>query len=407
MNFTADEQIEWERWRRLKESPKIFQRLAEIEGPEFRRQELLRREYPAELVTLAMLVADLRQRAQGRFELASRLWFDRKSLEQTTTEAIARHKARRFPVGETVVDLCSGAGGDAIALAARGPIVAVDSNPLQLVRLQWNAEVYGVDQKIEFQQGLAETIDISNKWVHIDPDRRPDLLSKGLSGRIQRIEDLAPPFEVLQNIMQQSRGGAIKLSPASNFGGKFPDAEIELISLSGECKEATVWFGELAGEAPFRATILPEGASLAGHPLSVMTRVEPPGHYIFDPDPAVVRSGLVDVMADQLDLWRLDDAEEYLTGSEPTLSPFVQTFEIEQIVSGNERELKAAIRERGYRELEIKCRHVRVDANQLRKKLPLGNGPAGVLFVARIAGKTSHVLARRLSYRSQSAVSKV
>ena len=41
--------------------------------------------------------------------------------------------------------------------------------------------------------------------------------------------------------------GAIKVGPASDFGKHFagPEFEVELISLRGECKEATVWFGEL------------------------------------------------------------------------------------------------------------------------------------------------------------------
>ena len=45
------------------------------------------------------------------------------------------------------------------------------------------------------------------------------------------------------------------------------DTEIELVSVSGECREATVWFGELKGDAPYRATVLPGGESIAGDPM--------------------------------------------------------------------------------------------------------------------------------------------
>jgi SAM-dependent methyltransferase len=390
---------ELERWRALRATPEIFDRMASLEGPEFRRQELLRREFPAELVTLGLLVADLRVRAKTRFVLASSMWFDRKGLEQATSEQVAIHKAKRFPQGERVFDICCGVGGDALALARRGPVTVVDADALQLERLKWNAQLHGVEENITCLHAMAESVDVTGGWIHVDPDRRPDLNTKGISGRIQRIEELAPPLEVLQRLMASARGGAIKLSPASNFGGKFPDAEVELISLGGECKEATIWFGELAGEEPFRATVLPEGETIAGHPLSVMTRVEPPGKYLFDPDPAVVRAGLVDVLADRLGLWRLDDAEEYLTGDQPLLSPFLQTFEIDQVVGSNERELKSALRERGYRELEIKCRHIRIDATAMRKKLPMGNGSAGVVIVAKISGRQHHLLGHRLSHR--------
>ena len=90
-------------------------------------------------------------------------------------------------------------------------------------------------------------------------------------------------------------GGAIKLSPASNFGGKFDDVEIELVSLHGECKEATIWFGSLATPGLYRATVLPAGETLAADPLSEFPEQGPLAKYLYDPDPAIVRSGLVDV----------------------------------------------------------------------------------------------------------------
>src|SRR5439155_26494413 len=124
-----------------------------------------------------------------------------------------------------------------------------------------------------------------------------------------RVEQGWRGLEVLKTLMSQCRGGAVKLSPATNFVGKFPGAEIELISLRGECKGATIWFGELAGREPFRATVLPSGQSLAADPLSARADVALVKAFVFDPDPSLVRSGLLDVLAERLQLARLDDAE--------------------------------------------------------------------------------------------------
>ena len=207
-------------------------------------------------------------------------------------------------------DLCSGIGGDAVALAAAHSVIAVDRQPAALWRTMANAEVHQVASRVECVLGDVESCEIpAEALIHIDPDRRGDRTS-----RANRIEDYSPGLEFLQQLTQRRRGGAIKVGPASNFGGKFPNAELELVSLNGECKEATVWFGELAGSAPYRATVLPSGESLAGHPLSVAAPVAPLGRYLYDPDPAVVRAGLVDLCATQLQLSRLDAAEEYLTG---------------------------------------------------------------------------------------------
>ena len=187
----------------------------------------------------------------------------------------------------------------------------------------------------------------------------------------------------------------MKISPASNFGGKFSDAEIELVSFQGECKEATVWFGELARDSLFRATVLPAGESIAGHPLEVAVPVSPLRHYIYDPDPAVVRAGLVDLLADHLGLCRLDDTEEYLTADQLVRSPFVQTFETLTNLPNNERDLKAWLRKSEIGQLEIKCRHIPIQADVLRRKLPLsGSIPAVVLF-ARLEGKARIIGARR------------
>jgi len=188
------------------------------------------------------------------------------------------------------------------------------------------------------------------------------------------------------------------VSPASNFGGKFPQAEIELISLDGECKEATIWFGALCSadrSAPWRATALPSGASIAGHPLDAVTDVRPPGRFVFDPDPAVVRAGLVDLLARQLGLWRLDAAEEYLSGDKLVQSPLCVPFETTGVVPNNPTAIRSAVRSEGWGTAEIKCRHVRTDADAVRRKLPLEGDAAGVLIIARIAGKTHALLARR------------
>ena len=122
---------------------------------------------------------------------------------------------------------------------------------------------------------------------------------------------------MLNALTREARGGAIKLGPASDFATHFHDRnqEIELISLNGECKEATVWFGVLA-TCHRRATVLPQGASWtgprrAGSPCPVGP-LEP---YVFDPDPALVRSGLLDSFALAHELGRCAPEVDFLTGA--------------------------------------------------------------------------------------------
>ncbi len=380
--------------RELRGTPELFAELKVQGGSELQIQQRLRDQFKPELVRAALTLAGLREKATVKFTQAESMWFDVKGLEQASSETVARHKARRFQ--GRVWDFCCGIGADAIALAeADCQVTGVDLVAANCLRATWNAEAYGVRDRLETVAADIATISDRSGLLHIDPDRRP------MAGkRVVRLEDCLPDLAVMQRLAQEFRGGAIKLSPASNFGGKFDGAEIELVSLHGECKEATIWFGELAQSEPFRATVLPAGETLAADPLSAWTNVGELGAYLFDPDPAIVRAGLVDVLAERLNLRRLDDAEEYLTGDELVQSPFVQTFQVLENLPNNEREVRAAFRSRQFGQLEIKCRHIPVQVEALRRKLSLEGSDPGVLVFARQAGRSRAVICRRLTGRT-------
>ncbi len=380
---------ECELLQRLRDTPALFDDVAAAVGSEFQIQKQLRERYDDDLVRAALTLTDLRRRATVKFSRAGEMWFDRQGLEQATAEVVARYKSQRFS-GE-VWDLCCGVGSDASALAARGQVTAIDHNPAACLRAMWNAELTGVGDRVAFECRDVSEIDVAEKLVHIDPDRRPNAF-----GRALRIEDYVPGLEALQGLTSKARGGAIKLSPACNFGGKFPQAEVELISLHGECKEATIWFGELVGSAPFRATVLPAGETLSGHPLDTLAERSTLGAWIFDPDPSIVRAGLVDLLAETLGLRRLDEAEEYLTGDHCVGSAFVQAFEVVESLPNQEREIRHALRRSDFGPLEIKCRHIPIAAEELRRRLPRGGDRPGVLLFAREQGKARAILARRV-----------
>lgn len=381
---------EWELMHELRSAPQLLKTVAEASGKELSLQTLLRREYPDRLVRGAFALCELRRKGGAKFSRAAEMWFDRQGLEQATGELVARHKAQRF--SGAVFDLCSGIGGDSMALAERSLVTAVDSNPIACLRTEWNAAAYGVRANVTTVCQDADTIDPQGALVHIDPDRR----AEG-AGRAVRVEDYQPGIEALQHMTRTHRGGAIKLSPAANFGGKFRDVEIELVSLRGECKEATIWFGVLRGSESWRATVLPSGETLAGEPLDFAAEIASPSRYIYDPDPAIVRAGLVDAAAARLHLNRLDDAEEYLTGPELALSGFVQGFEILDELPNDLSEIRKYFRNTEFGEVEIKCRHIPIDASAVRRRLSLNGRNRAVLIFARLGGKSRALVCRRVT----------
>lgn len=392
---TADREIEL--IGRLIATPELLEEIGSSSDSELSLQNRLRQRYPADLVRAACTLTDLRRRASGKFSRAARMWFDRVGLEQATSEAVARHKSRRFAKAtqrmpsSTVFDLCCGIGGDALALSEElEHVIAVDRSPAACLRTRLNAEVYGVVENIETLVTDVEQVDVAGTYVHIDPDRRAG------RDRALRLDDYQPGLEFLLRLIEITPGGGIKLSPASNFGGKFPGCEVELISLHGECKEATVWYGTLAGDQPARATLLPSGFTLTADPWQHRARPVALGRFLYDPDPAIVRAGLVDALTDALPLHRLDASEEYLTGETLVESSAVTAFEVLADLANNPKEIRRYFRQADFHEVEIKCRHVPVAIDEVRRKLPLHGRDKGVLCFARVQGKTRAIVARRL-----------
>jgi hypothetical protein len=386
---------EWELLHALRDHPELLALVAAASGDELQLQTRLRREYDENLVRGAFALCELRRKATRKFSLGDRMWFDRQGFEQATSELVARHKALRFrrvsPDGR-VWDLCSGVGGDTVALAAEAAVTAVDLNPAACLMTEWNAEVYGRAERVTTVCADMEGMRAAGDFVHVDPDRR-----RQGTGRAVRVEDYVPGLDALRRLTTVFRGGAIKLGPASNFGGKFPDAEVELISLDGECKEATMWFGDLRSDDAWRATVLPAGETLAGNPLDFEAALNEPQRYVFDPDPAVVRAGLVDAAAERLGLSRLDREEEYLTGPACVGSPFVQAFEVLALLPNNLTEIRNWFRTSQAGQVEIKCRHIPIVAETIRRRLPLPGDEPVVLIFARTAGKSRALVCRRVT----------
>lgn len=378
--------------RRLKDCPEIFAAISASTSAELSSQRKLRETFDDELVRAALSVHEARQRAADLLPNADHLWLTRVGLEQSTSREVAAHKAKRFSQFANVFDLCCGIGVDAAAIAEHSHVTAIDSAAAMCLRTAWNAAIWNRSDHVRTQCDDVTSLDWADKIVHVDPDRR-----SGRDRPTKRLELYQPSLEWMQQLTRTAAGGGIKISPASNFLQKFPGCEIELISLKGECREATVWFGSLAGQHAFRATALPTGESISADPLSAWTNVVPAAaEYIFDPDPAIVRSGLIDVMAEQHSMQRLDAEEEYLTGAECVTSGFVTAFRIEAVFSGNLKELKQHLRTAPSTHYEVKCRRIPTNADAVRRQLPTGAAAPRVIFFARISGRATIVVAHRV-----------
>jgi hypothetical protein len=355
----------------------------------------LRRHAPPEAVAAAVRLTLARRKAATKFEHGMRMWVDPTGVEQATAQAVAIHKASRFHCG-LVVDLCAGIGSDTVALAARSNVLSVDIDHGMCRRARFNAAVHGVSERVLSIQARAERFSIpTGAWVHLDPDRRTSS-----SRRAARLVDYCPGPSFWKSLVALAPAGAIKLSPASDFSNHFEksNVEIELISLRGECKEATVWFGELRS-CRRRATRLPENVTWTDRegPSNRLAPVAPPGSYIYDPDPSLVRAGLLDGFACAHNLSRLADGVDYLTAPHLVNSPFLAAFEVQEICSLDQKALRRLIAKHQIGTLEIKVRGATVTPEGLRANLKPRGTRSATLVVSGGRTRAMAILAQRVS----------
>ncbi|MEZ6116667.1 MAG: hypothetical protein R3C28_08850 [Pirellulaceae bacterium] len=129
----------------------------------------LRREIGPARTRLVVQQAEWRHKAGRKFANPSEMWFTEKGMEQASDEWIAGYKAERFAGCQQAADLCSGIGGDAMAISRTVPhVMAVDIDPLHAKLATLNSQ-----GRVRVCQQDVTTFDVAqlDAW-HMDPDRR-------------------------------------------------------------------------------------------------------------------------------------------------------------------------------------------------------------------------------------------
>ncbi len=344
----------------------VLDRLARVEvtaETELRVSALLRRDYPAELVTAALGQHELRRRAQGKFTRAQRMFFTRAGLEQATSEVIARHRARRFEGAARVADLCCGIGGDLLALGGQREVVAVDRDPLHLRMATLNADAYGMADGVTAVHGDVRDVDLNGMdAVFIDPARRA-------GGHRMRAGDCEPPLSWSTSLVDRVAAVGIKAAPGIAHEEVPAGWEVEFIADRRELKEAALWSPALAAGTS-RATILPEGHVLLPLPGDEVEHRDP-GAFLLDPNPAVTRAGLVEDLARGLGAWKIDPRIAFLSSDEPLRTPFARTLGVLDSGPWDQKALTPRLRALDIGSVDIRRRGLAGDVEDLHRQLKL------------------------------------
>ena len=392
------------RWLLSDAGQRLLAQAAEVSVAEpdpLRAQAALRRaagsvgSVTAARTAAAMTQVRLRLHARVKFgDLADRLYFTPEGLEQATRRPVAEHRAARLTAfgAASVIDLGCGVGGDLIALAgARITAAGVDLDPLRVAVAEANLAALGLEGAVTVAD--ATTVDTSPFTVAFaDPARRTS------AGRRFDVADWTPPWPFVQRLL--ARTSCVKVAPGLPHHLVPDGVEAEWVSDRGQLKEAALWSGALATTA-HRATVIAHGglASITDQDDPGGTGVRPVGAFLHEPDPAVIRAGLVTAVAPALGAGLLDEQIAYLTGDDPRTSPFARSYRVLEELPFRERPLRAALRERGIGTLTIKKRGVAVVPEQLRPRLALAGEEEATIVLTRVAGAATCLRVRPVTTR--------
>lgn len=328
----------------------------------------------------------LRRRAVGKFgPRAAGLFLTADTLEQATRSGVAARRAARLArVADTVVDLGCGIGADALALQDAGlRVVAVERDPVTaaLALANLGRPVLVGDAEDHWPALASDGV-----AVFADPARRT------ASGRTWRVEDLSPSWEFVSALLAGDRPACVKLGPGVPHAIIPDDVEAEWVSDAGTVVECALWAGP--GATPGRRSAVVDGAELTG------TRREEAAvggiaAYLYEPDGAVVRAGLVDRLAGLVRAHRIAEGIAYLSAPWHMPTPFATAFAVREVLPYDEKVLRAWVRERGIGTLEIKKRGLDVDPAELRRRLkPRGKAAATLVLTPTPGGAVAIVCER-------------
>jgi len=176
---------------------------------------------------------------------------DEEAFYSVTPEKIAVHIAKRCATG-TIIDAFCGVGGNAIQFAVTcHRVIAIDIDPKKIAMAKHNAQIYGVDHKIEFIEGdymkLAATLKADVVFLS-PPWGGPSYLLAELYDLGVMVPD---GYEIFKVTKQISNNIAYFLPRNTDpeqlkvLAGPGQKCEVEQHYVNDKLKMVTVYFGNL------------------------------------------------------------------------------------------------------------------------------------------------------------------
>ena len=319
-------------------------------------------------------------------------------VEQASSAITASYKAGLAGTGGRFIDLTAGLGADALALFEHfdeGVLIEADAHTAAC--LAHNIpHLSGKPHQVHHARCEDILSDLpESDMVMIDPQRRET------GGRIGlfRLEDTSPDImQLLPQLRETAKKILLKTSPMLDIREGITAlpgcTEVHVVEVDGNCKELLFLIGD-AGTAAARPAL--HAAALGKHPYHISY---PFGHdpaaeesepltYLYEPGPALMKSGLHTAYAAKHGLSKLHPQTHLYTSTTPITDYPGRSFKVLETLPIDKKAVQGTLPERA---AGITCRNVPITPEALRKKLQLKESNQLTLFAATLMDETHKLI---------------
>jgi hypothetical protein len=292
--------------------------------PDVLNAKLRKAGHGAQVIVEVVNQVALRQKARQKLgPIADSLLLTRQGVEQSSRFDVAKYHARKLGSLKSVTDLGCGLGIDSIAFAEAGStVVAVEKDEVTAKFASRNLARFPT---AVLHRSAAEDFDVKTEGVFLDPARR-DLAASGRSRKLLSPADFSPSIGFAFEQLSRVPGG-VKLSPALPHEMVSDRFEATWVSHRGDLVEFSQWSTDPQQFGKRFAVMIDGETELKFTGEEFEAGVSSLDEYVYEPDPALIRSRLLGAFALEQGLGLLSQGIAYLTGGERK-SPWLKRYKL-------------------------------------------------------------------------------
>ena len=167
----------------------------------------------------------------------------------------------------------------------------------------------------------------------------------------------------------------------------------------GEVKEVVLWFGGLKLSKDRRsvmATKLPERMTRVRNEGTQKVDVTTPKDYLYEPDPAFIKAGLIDDLAHEYGLTLLHPKIAYLTGEAFVDTPLLKPYRVLGVAEMDYDAINDDLTRLNLGRIDSKARGVSINHREVRKLVRGRGDKRGLVVFTRVNNRPSAIIAEYL-----------